>query len=128
MPYCQGAEPPWFAAAMTWALAPIGEDIVQLTASNVQILRIAAIVESFISFFQWFLTNQMQTWNWSSGSGRDSNLEIVPFWSGEDPTTAPVCLLIPCLGNGTVLNTFVSAQSTTSDQCKEGAEPQCSPL
>ena len=123
MPYCQGAEPPWFAAAMTWALAPIGEDIVQLTASNVQIYRIAAIVESLISFFKWFLTDQMQTWNRSSGSGRDSNLEVVPFWSGEDPTTAPACLLILCLGTGTVLNTFVSAQSTTSDHCNEGAEP-----
>ena len=40
---------------MTWALAPIREDIVQLMASNAQICQIAAIVESLISFFQWFL-------------------------------------------------------------------------
>jgi len=37
VPYCQGAEPPWFAGAMTRALAPVKEDLAQLNG------RVAAL-------------------------------------------------------------------------------------
>jgi len=96
----EGAEPAWFAHAMTRALAPIREDVAKLNekavkletdvntltdkvtvldnrlksvqSSNAQIRRMAAI-----------------TWNRSRGSGREARLEVVPFESGDDPTTAP---------------------------------------
>lgn len=149
MPYHQGVEPAWFAAAMARSLAPIQEDLAQLNvkvaglddrlkaveashtqlnnkvagldnrlkaveagnaqindkvaglddllkavkASNAQIHRMAAIVEFPILSFHWFLTGQMQTWNRSRASGRDSELELVPFKSGDDPTTIPVRIL-----------------------------------
>jgi hypothetical protein len=93
---------------MAQALAPIRADMAQLSdrltaveASTQQLRRMAAIVESLIFFFQWFLTDEMQTWNRSLGSGKDTRVEVVLFPSGEDPTTAPVCLLNPCLGNAT---------------------------
>lgn len=99
MPYPQGAEPAWFAAAMTRALAPIRLDIAELKnrfeaaeANAAATRRIAAIVE-FIPSFCWFFTDQMQTWNRSSGSGREASLEVVPFVSGDDPTKAPVSIL-----------------------------------
>jgi len=59
--------------------------------ANAQIRRIAAVVESH-SFFYWLFTDQAQTWNRSRGSGREARLEVVPFESGDDPTTAPVCV------------------------------------
>ena len=77
MPYHQGAQPAWFAHAMTQALAPIWQDIAQLREdvaqlqediaqlsdqvtrvedSNLQIHRMAAIVESLIPPFMGFFS------------------------------------------------------------------------
>ena len=125
---------------MTRELAPIRAELAQLTnkvdgldgrlkvvkASVGQIRRMAAIVESLIPSFHWLLTDQMQTWNCSCGSGKDSRLEVVPFVSGDDPTTAPVCILNACLCNA-LLKTFISAQSTTSFHSEEGDKPQRHP-
>jgi hypothetical protein len=105
---------------VTWALTPIRvdiaklkDDIAELTARVTQlynglkaleartgqISRIAAIVECLTPSFYWFLTNQMQTWNHSCGSGRDSEVEIVALKSGDDPTKPPVCVLNFSPGN-----------------------------
>jgi len=100
----EGGEPAWFAHAMTRVLAPIREDLAELNekaaklttdlnhltdkvtrmdnrfktvqSSNAQIRRMAAI-----------------TWNRSRGSGREARLEVVPFESGDDPTTHGLPLL-----------------------------------
>jgi hypothetical protein len=101
---------------MTRALAPIREDMTNLRAdvnaladrvtglddrlkavesSNSHIRRMAAVVECLIPSFYWVFTDEMQSWNNSRGSGRDARLEVVPFVSGEIPTSAPVCGL-PC--------------------------------
>jgi hypothetical protein len=105
---------------MTRALAPIQIDIAELKddiskltarvtqlddglkaleARTGQIREIAAIVECLAPSFHWFLTNQMQTWNRSCRSGRDSDVEIVALKSGDNPTKPPVCVLNFSLGN-----------------------------
>jgi hypothetical protein len=70
-----------------------------LEAITGQISRIAAIVECLVPSFHWFLTNQMQTWNRSCGSGRDSEVEIVALKSGDDPTKPSVYVPNFSLGN-----------------------------
>jgi hypothetical protein len=42
--------------------------------------------------FHWFFTDQVQTWNCSHISGREARMEVILFESGDDPTTAPVCI------------------------------------
>ena len=97
MPYLQAAEPAWFSAAMRRELEPIRhevaemrQDITEMRQDIGTIRRMAAIVES--PSFHWFLTDQMQTWNHSCGSGPDAQLVVVPFVSGEDPTKPPVSI------------------------------------
>lgn len=83
-----------------------------------------AIVESLTPSFRWFVVDQMQTWNRTSGNGKDTPLEVVPFPSGQDPTKPPVCLLNSCLFD-VALKTFPSAQSTSSFFIEESAGPHC---
>src|SRR6202522_4688043 len=64
-----------------------------LQDSNAHIRQITAIVESLTPSFPWFVVDQMQTWNRTSGNIKDGPLEVVPFPSGQDPTKPPVCLL-----------------------------------
>lgn len=74
MPYHQGAEPPWFGAAMARAQAPIlasigdlredigqlqedighlQEDVARLSLGLGQVRRVAALVEPHIASFPW---------------------------------------------------------------------------
>jgi hypothetical protein len=95
-----------------------------LQDSNAHIRRIAAIVESLTPSFPWFVVDQIQTWNRTSGNGKDGPLEVVPFPSGQDPTKPPVCLLNSCLFD-VALKPFPSAQSTSSFFIEEIAGPHC---
>src|SRR5271168_2083680 len=47
-----------------------------LQDSNALIHRIAAIVEPLTPSFHWFVVDQMQTWNRTSGNGKDTPLEV----------------------------------------------------
>lgn len=108
---------------MTRVLAPIREDLAELKekatklttdlnaltdkvtgmdnrlktvqSSNAQIRRMAAIVGSHCFFLVGcsLINIKWQTWNRSRGSGREARLEVVPFESGDDPTT--VCIHCP---------------------------------
>jgi len=78
MPCHEAAEPAWFSAAMRRELEPIRQDIDAMRREVAAIRRMAAIVES--SSVHWFLTDQMQTWNHSCGSGMDAELEVVAFF------------------------------------------------
>ena len=55
--------------------------------------------ESYLLFFHSFLTEKMQNWNQSCGTGKNSILVIVPFVSGEDPRIEPVCIVYSGLCN-----------------------------
>lgn len=112
MPYHEGGEPPWFAAAMAREQAvmrqeittirenitAIRADITSMKAGLAQVRRVAAIVRPLNLSLRWFFTDQMQNWNRSSGGGTAAQLEVVPFRSGADPTTYPVNFLHSCLG------------------------------
>lgn len=91
---------------MTRVLGPIREDMTNLRAdvnaiaarltvlesSHCHMRRMTAIVSVSIHSFYWVFTDETQTCNRGCGSGRDASLEVVLFWSGEDPTAAPVCI------------------------------------
>jgi hypothetical protein len=59
-------------AKLTARVTQLDDGLKALEAITGQISRIAAIVECLTPSFHWFLTNQMQTWNRSCGSSRDS--------------------------------------------------------
>lgn len=104
----------------------LSAQLTALTACVAEIRRMASLVECISHLFYWFRTDHMQTWNGSSGTGKDAELQVVPFANGDLPTGEPVTMPDFCLCDA-CLNIFVPAPSTSSQQIQEGRCPDSWP-
>lgn len=114
------------AVTLSAQLTALTATVTTLTASVAEIRRMASLVECISHLFYWFRTDHMQTWNGSSGTGKDAELQVVPFANGDLPTGEPVTMPDFCLCDA-CLNIFVPAPSTSSQQIQEGRCPDSWP-